>query len=209
MQKSIGAVAGLMGVMVALAGANVALALWFTNSERSEAALGQVRSSAPNLRLLSEVDRAEQATRCEAFGPFSASAEFDALRADLEDLGARIQVQEHDVEGPPDHLVYIGPESSLDAVRRVHRELTSLGIDNHIIAQGSLANTVAIGVFAGEDRALARQAQVRELGYEVELRTLARSHPVFHLLARVGADVALPADPVGSCADIARPDLFL
>ena len=159
------------------------------------------------LVLLSETDTVPRV--CYAWGPFSDADALDPLQDEIKALGAMAHVASREIKGKSDYLVYIGPEASRDAMRRIRRELDALDIESYMIVQGPYANRVSVGVFSRQTLALAQRDRVKALGYDVDIEELARSHEVHHLIAEVGADFAASVPPTGFCEDIAPREQFL
>ena len=187
---------------------NVFAALWLATLDRASPEPPTMPVAANNsLRLLSE--SATPHPLCYAWGPFSNRKALDVVQEELAALGAVPRIAVNEVRGNPDYLVFIGPESSRDAMRRIRRELTALDIESHIIVQGEYSNRVSVGVFSRQSQALAQKDRVAALGYEVEIEELDRSHEVLHVFADVNAGFSASVPPTGRCGDIAQPDQFL
>ncbi len=181
----------------------------------------------PAIRLLDEMDRAPATSppgirslivqieppvaqkACLAWGPFNDEQAVAPLVAEIRGAGGSAEVIEASLRGAPDYLVLIGPEGSSEVVRRVHRELESLSIESHIISTGRFTNSLSVGVFTQRPRALAQQQRVADLGYQVGIRELDRSQPVYHLLAEVSPDFTGSQEPSSDCTDIAPGHRFL
>ncbi|MCZ6886863.1 MAG: SPOR domain-containing protein [Gammaproteobacteria bacterium] len=128
-----------------------------------------------------EVEETSQA--CLAAGPFDDFAAVDAIKTRIVSNGGRAKVLSEQIVGSPDYLVYIGPTGSRGTARRMLQELKGQALDCHIITDGVLANALSLGVFTDRRRAEAQRQRVAELGYEVNLRSLSRTHTVYRLLA--------------------------
>jgi cell division protein FtsN len=120
---------------------------------------------------------------CLAAGPFDDFAAVDAIKTRIVSNGGRAKVLSEEIVGSPDYLVYIGPTGSRGTARRMLQELKGQALDCHIITDGELANALSLGVFTDRRRAEAQRERVAELGYEVNLRSLSRTHTVYRLLA--------------------------
>lgn len=176
-----------------------------------------------DLRLISELSEAERAEKkadtappledtapppadplvCRVWGPYSNQEDLDALRAELEKVGSALEVRASQVAADPDYLVFIATGNNLETARRTLRELESQSVDAYIIAGGPYVNSVSVGVFSDEKRALAQEKRVEALGYQAGTEALSRSQTVYHLVARVPESYAATAEGALECGAIA------
>jgi hypothetical protein len=176
-----------------------------------------------DLRLISELSETERAEKeaatetaigtqtptlsdslvCRVWGPYSNQDDLDALRAELEDVGSALEVRASEVAADPDYLVFIETGNNLETARRTLQELESQSVDAYIIAGGPYMNSVSVGVFSREERALAQEKRVEALGYQASTEALSRSQTVYHLVARVPERYAATADGALECGAIA------
>ena len=193
---------------VTIVGINVLAAVWLSTLPNTiQSGSAETATVQKPLVLLSETDTVPRV--CYAWGPFDDANALDPLQHEISALGANPHVASREVKGKSDYLVYIGPEASRDAMRRIRRELDALDIESYMIVQGPYANRVSVGVFSRQTLALAQRDRVKALGYDVDIEELARSHEVHHLIAEVGADFAASVPPTGFCEDIAPREQFL
>lgn len=192
-------------VFFALLGINVAvfvLQLTVWRPEAAEAdAVGVVHNEGAKLQLLAEVDNAvsladgrrsraaasaaavsSDAAKalpdglCDMVGPYSRLLQAEYLVERLAALGASADVRELEVPEGVGYWVHLAPElSRKEALRRLH-EVQAKNIDSYMIPRGELANGISLGMFTQQDLALARKQQMRELGYEAEIREITRTH---------------------------------
>ena len=146
---------------------------------------------------------------CVAWGPFAEAAAVDPLVARVEAMGGETELIAGRLGAGPDYLLLVGPQGSFEAARRVREELRSQSIEGHIVPRGTLARSLEVGVFADRTQALARQAQIEDLGYLVHFRELQRATPAFHLLARLARVSAPELPPAGDCGVVAPGHRFL
>jgi len=140
---------------------------------------------------------------CRVWGPYSDTEELEALRDDLSGIGSAFEVRTSEVAADSDYLVFIETGNNLETARRTLQELESQSVDAYVIAGGPYVNSVSVGVFSREDRALAQQQRVETLGYQARTEPLSRSQTVYHLVARVPESFAVTADGALECGAIA------
>lgn len=146
---------------------------------------------------------------CAAWGPFVDAESMNPLIREIEAAGGEVDVVRRRLAFAPDYLLLVGPQGSFEAARRVHGELESQSIENHIVPRGPFAKSLEVGVFADRAEALARQARIEELGYEVDLRELERPGVAFQLIARLQRQPAPALAPAADCAVVAPGHRFL
>ena len=140
---------------------------------------------------------------CSVSRPFANLREAMSHATRLDAAGGRAEVREVVARGRPDHVVYIEPAASRDAARRVLRELEGQSITGQVVAAGSLANAVTLGVFAERESADVLAARVAAFGYAVRHMALEREHTAYVVLSGMGSEGApaarLPCDaPAGT-----------
>lgn len=148
---------------------------------------------------------------CRAWGPFTEVARAESVAAELELDPVDFEVFESEVRTRPDYLVTVQVPGSRRAGNRVMNELRNQDVDSYRLDRPG--NVLAAGVFGNRERAETQRRKIAELGYDVVVEPLDRSHRVYHLMARLPAD--LPAEsvpevpPAGTCSDIAPMRQFL
>lgn len=135
---------------------------------------------------------------CVSLGPFASRDAADRASAAS---GARTAtVEEHAVVSDPDYLVYIPPRGSFALARRTLQELTTAGIDAHVVPTGDLATALAVGTFTSSLDARGRRERVAALGHPVEIAELGREGLVYRVVARGVSALALAGLPHAGCA---------
>jgi len=186
-------------VFMSLLAANLALAGWYwwvddTGVEVRPVAemkggaiteielLGEVEAQervvgVPESRLRMPSDSAvEGEALCSMVGPFKEMLPAEYFVEHLQALEVRGVVERLEVSSGAGFWVYQEPRASKkEALRRLH-ELQAAGLDSYVIPKGELENGVSFGFFSERRGAEARLAEVRELGYEVLLKEIARSY---------------------------------
>jgi hypothetical protein len=149
---------------------------------------------------------------CLAWGPFTGLAEAESLAARLQLRNDHFEVFESQTSAGTDYLVTVHVPGARNAAERVLEELQSRNIDNQVLRRGRLGSVLAVGVFSDQGRADAQRQRMTELGHEAAVQALDRSRLLYHLMARLPADLE-PEIPIagvrGVCSDIAPMDQFL
>jgi hypothetical protein len=106
---------------------------------------------------------------CVNLGVFESRVEAEQLRQRLLALSVESGVIARDVPGVLDYwLVYPVRGGESVALSRLGL-LQAEGVDSFLITRGDLAGNISLGVFAREDYAMARQAQLQAMGYQAEI----------------------------------------
>lgn len=113
---------------------------------------------------------------CTLIGPFDDPASAEPVVQRLQALDVSAQVRDIEVPDGAGYWVYLPPELSHRAALRKLHELQSKQIDSYIIPRGDLANGISFGMFSREDLANARQQEMLEQGYDVQIREIERTH---------------------------------
>ena len=208
-----------------LISANCLLWLWPLGAEETPTEHITLAELQPPLKLLSETSADSSSSRqlrskerleeslqsdgipqpamiCRAWGPYSEVNEVRELEQMVGAKGVETEVFQSEVRGDPDYLVYVGPIATPEGARRMLEELKSLGIESHFITQGRYSDTLSVGVFSQEARAIRQQERVSALGYQVVIEELHHPQQVYHLLANVPADFVSAIAPNGCRATL-------
>lgn len=148
----------------------------------SESGVGGGADSKKNINekksstALQSVVTTEASSMCTMVGPYAQllQAEYAVERLGAMDIAAEIK----SVEVPEgySYWVYLSPEiSEKEALRRLY-EIQAKNIDSYRIPSGELMNGISFGMYNEKILAQARLDEVRALGYEVNLREVARTH---------------------------------
>jgi len=145
-------------------------------SERGDGA--EPPAPAPSVSEEHLVETAElgEGALCTLIGPFSASADAEPLMQRLRSVDVDAEVRDLEVPDGRGYWVYLPPElSHRAALRRLH-ELQSKDIDSYVIPRGELANGISFGMFSRSDLAEARRREMRDQGYDAQIREIERTH---------------------------------
>ena len=191
-------------MLAGLLTANACLALWLGVSQAPVAMVAAPTSElGPEIQLLAEVPipptPKPPPRECRSWGPEGDPQAFADLVAALDTTGSFPEVQQQDIQGAPDYLVYVGELGSQDNAKRVSRELKSQGIDSYIINRDDSYLILSIGVFSQEGRANLQQAKVSALGYDVFIEHLERVQTVYNLVAHVNVDSEFYRSSTSAC----------
>lgn len=164
---------------------NVLYALWQLQDDRAVQSLYEVADqpleqlpAGPNAASLRPEPVARQEVRaglCVHLGVFATREKAEQLRQRLLALSVGSEVITRDVADTLDYwlVMPVGGGRS-EAVSRLNL-LQGQGVDSFLITQGPLAGNISLGVFSREDYALARQAQLEALGYQVDIEMLEKT----------------------------------
>ena len=125
----------------------------------------------------------EDEVLCVYLSTFSFRDNAEALADQIRALGVNVKLWTQKVESQGPAMVYIKPFMSAQEARRELRVLKASRIDSFIIADGELTNGISLGVFRTEQNALAQQARVEALGYDVEISHMRIQEDQFSLVA--------------------------
>lgn len=113
---------------------------------------------------------------CDLLGTFESVQKADYMVERLAALDVTGKVQELEVASGIRYWVYLSPEiSKKEALRRLH-ELQAKGIDSYVIPKGELANGISFGLFNQQQGAVARQKEVKLLGYDASIKEVEHTH---------------------------------
>lgn len=181
------------------------------SSEPVTAARPEVDAPAERLApdALAARDQPRGLAACLTWGPYTERKPLDDALAELEPFLRNHEIRQAEVNDQPDYLVFVGARGSRNRARQILEELKSQNIDSAIIRLDD-DNAISVGVFSQPRRAERQQRRVSDLGYEVEIRELTRTHEVFQLIGwpRAGT-VELPRPADGYCDAIAQGSGFL
>jgi len=163
----------------------------------------------PGPETLASRDQPRGLAACLTWGPYTEREPLNNALAELEPFLRNHEIRRAEVSDEPDYLVFIGARGSRNRARQILEELKSQNIDSAIIRLDD-DNAISVGVFSQSRRAERQQRRVSDLGYEVEIRELTRTHEVFQLIGwpRAGT-VQLPRPADGYCDAIAQGSGFL
>ncbi len=145
---------------------------------------------------------------CLSFGPFDDAAARDAVRPRLQALALKLVARDAKARAGRGWRVYMPPLASRDEAQELVEKIKATGINDwYIIANGSEANSIALGRYGSEDSARRRQAQLAEKGFTASAESLGDTLPQWWLDARFPAGasrVTLAAIATSKSLDCAR-----
>lgn len=109
---------------------------------------------------------------CTMIGPYGQLLQAEYAVESLAALGAAAHITPVEIKEGESYWVYLKPEmSEKEALRRLY-ELQKKNIESHIITKGELTNGISFGRFADYAEAEAKSAEIKNQGYEVEIKML-------------------------------------
>lgn len=144
---------------------------------------------------------------CRAWGPFTDVAQAESVAAQLALDPLDFEVFESEVRARPDYLVTVQTPGPRRVAIRTVEELSAQGVESYLLDRPG--NVLAVGVFSNQARAETQRRLMDELGFAAVVEPLDRSHQVYHLMARVPADVEPVIPPAAACGEIAPMEQFL
>jgi cell division septation protein DedD len=128
---------------------------------------------------------------CVSFGPFADAAARDAVRPRLQALREKLVPRDAEARAARGWRVYMPALASRDAAQEVVDRIKAAGINDwYIIANGSEANSIALGRYGSEESARKRQAQLAGKGFSARAEPLGDTPPQWWLDARFPADAS-------------------
>jgi len=117
-------------------------------------------------------DEKPNAEFCTMIGPYSQLLQAEYAVERLVALGAVAHITLVEIKEGESYWVFLKPEvSEKEALRRLY-ELQKKNIESHVITKGELANGISFGRFADYVDAEARSNEIKQQGYEVEIKML-------------------------------------
>ncbi len=162
---------------------NLLYALWQLQDGRATQAVLEAADSPERLApLVAEPNsqapvpearpRAASAPLCVQLGSFAESTRAEQLRQRLLALGIQSEVVDRATPGVINYwlvMKIVGGRGEAIAQLSI---LQDRGIDSYLITDGRLADNISLGVFGREENARARRAQLRALGYPVDVESV-------------------------------------
>ena len=106
--------------------------------------------------------------RCYALGPFDDAAAASAAAARINALASHTREEPAAASA---YTVFLPPVADRAAAQAVAQRIGAAGFDDfRIIANGELANGIALGRYRSRDSALRRQTTLREAGFDAQLQ---------------------------------------
>lgn len=125
------------------------------------------------------------AALCLSFGPFADAAARDAVRPRLQALSEKLVARDAQMRSARGWRVYMPALASREAAQALADKIKAAGINDwYIIANGSEANSIALGRYGSEDSARRREAQLAAKGFTARAEPLADTPPQWWLDAR-------------------------
>lgn len=123
---------------------------------------------------------------CVSMGVFSSRSEAQQLQQRLLALAIQSSVISRAGVDAEDYWLIMPAAGGQSGARQRLSQLQAEGLDSFIITQGPLADSISLGVFAREDYALARQAQLQALGHDLKIERQAK--PASEFLVQVSSE---------------------
>lgn len=211
---------------------NILYGLWQLQDNRASRAILEVADSPADLALPAPAapaaaapasERPASTPLCVHLGVFPEELRAEQLRQRLLALGIQSRVISRPIPGATSYWLVMDVVGGRPEALAQLAILQDRGIDSFLISEGPLANNISLGVFARDDNAKARRAQLQALGYRVEVEPVERSESEYlvevdavarrlvdqALLARLRADFpglqhhypACPGVPVAGLGD--------
>jgi len=155
-----------------------------TNSQNPQRAIGAATSELVERRL-NRSEAVADPKVCASMGPFGAKATAADLAQRLRKLGIEVQLSEREMNAAPDYLVYVGPQPSRSAARRLMTQFQAQALEAHIISAGRLENALSLGVFTRQPLALALQQKLKERGFDAKIGPLKRQRRGYQVSAEL------------------------
>jgi hypothetical protein len=128
---------------------------------------------------------------CFSFGPFADAAARDAARPKLQALAQKLVARDSQARSARGWRVYMPPLATREAAQALVDKIKAAGINDwYIIANGSEANSIALGRYGSEESARRRQAQLTGKGFTARAEPLGDTPPQWWLDARFPADAS-------------------
>ena len=128
---------------------------------------------------------------CLSFGPFEDAAARDVVRPRLQALAEKLVARDAQARTARGWRVYMPSLASREDAQQVVEKIKAAGINDwYIIANGSEANSIALGRYGSEESARRRQAQLNGKGFEARAEPLGDTPPQWWLDARFPADAS-------------------
>ena len=109
---------------------------------------------------------------CTMIGPYSQLLQAEYAVERLVALGAAAHITPVEIKEGESYWVFLRPEvSEKEALRRLY-ELQKKNIESHVITKGELTNGISFGRFADYIDAEARSNEIKQQGYEVDIKML-------------------------------------
>lgn len=109
---------------------------------------------------------------CTMLGPYGQLLQAEYAVERLGSLGVVAHITPVEIKEGESYWVYLKPEvSEKEALRRLY-ELQKKNIESHIITKGELTNGISFGRFADYAAADAKATEIKNQGYEVEIKML-------------------------------------
>lgn len=128
---------------------------------------------------------------CLSFGPFDGAASRDAVRPRLQPLAQKLVARDAQASSARGWRVYMPALATREAAQAVVDTIKAAGINDwYIIANGSEANSIALGRYGSEESARRRQAQLAAKGFTARAEPLGDTPPQWWLDGRFAADAS-------------------
>ncbi|MDI1254118.1 SPOR domain-containing protein [Thermomonas sp.] len=128
---------------------------------------------------------------CLSFGPFADAAARDAARPKLQLLAQKLVARDSQARSTRGWRVYMPALVTREAAQALVDKIKAAGINDwYIIANGSEANSIALGRYGSQESARRRQAQLTSKGFTARAEPLGDTPPQWWLDARFAPDAS-------------------
>ncbi len=159
-------------------------------------------SPVPHLRLLDKDYELASATlpearSCYTIGPLQSANESLHTQERLAAFAERIELRQTDAEVERGYWVYIDGQGSREQAVEYANQLGSMGVEDYfVVTGGELENTVSLGLFNGETNARKREAEIRALGFDVQVEPRREVVPQYWIDYELVGNPEMPSDYV-------------
>lgn len=119
---------------------------------------------------------------CYELGPFPEDEGHEEIDAFLASLAIGADARSEEVEVISNYWVFVPALASADEANKLLAEIRGAGVqDSYVIEAGAHKNSVSLGLFREVDAARAREKQLRELGFDVQMQPRKQSAKMVYL----------------------------
>ncbi len=119
-----------------------------------------------------ESESKTRSPQCRSLGPFDKRTQAEKIENLLQEQGTPVSLRLSNEARRKAYWVYLQPAASYDAARKMAQKLKKEHRikDIFIVATGNKKNSISLGVFSKFELAYRRQAEIRKLGFDAQLK---------------------------------------
>lgn len=119
-----------------------------------------------------ESESKTRSPQCRSLGPFDKRTQAEKIENLLQEQGVPVNLRVSNEARRKGYWVYLQPAASRDAARKMAQKLKKEHRikDIFIVATGDKKNGISLGVFSKFELAYRRQAEIRKLGFDAQLK---------------------------------------